>query len=114
MAQLALPEWLSLLFAGGKPHLHVQPAFYLQFLNTVRQLRRASSIKDGDQNREKRFGGDGVRGVSTKHEQKTFKETVLIRRKIKLRSSPVKYSKNKKSQRNGKYGRKDKKVRRQT
>lgn len=65
-------------------------------------------------NREKRFAGDGVHGVSTKHEEKTFKEIVLIRRKIKLRSSTVKYSKNRKSQGNGKYGRKDKKVRRQT
>lgn len=45
---------------------------------------------------------------------KTFKEIVLIRKKIKLRSSPVKYSKNKKSQGNEKYRRKDKKIRRQT
>ena len=72
MAQLALPEGLSLWFAGGKSNLHVYPSFYLQFLNTVRQLRKASSIKDGDQNREKTFGGDGVHGVSTKHEEKNF------------------------------------------
>lgn len=34
--------------------------------------------------------------MSTKHEEKKFKEIVLIRRKIKLRSSPVNFSKKQK------------------